>query len=415
MYWYSGREKLKKHFLSRVILSVYKLLENKLNFRSLKMKIAIILFLLFVLSYVPANAGQNQKEDKAIVKSLFGKMEDGRDVYEYTLKNKKGAEIKVINYGAAIVSLTAPNRNGKYEDIVFGYDNLDGYIKGTYFFGAVVGRYANRIAKGKITLEGKTYQLSVNDGENELHGGKVGFDKVFWDAKTFQGKQGPSIELTYVSPDGDMGYPGKVTLHVTYTLTNNNELKVYYEGTTDKTTILNPSQHSYFNLSGNPNTTILAEQIKINADAFTPVDKGLIPTGKIEKVAGTPLDFRKLTTIGARINDKYEQLELGKGYDFNWVLNNYTGKVREAADVYDPESGRYMQVFTDQPGLQFYSGNFLNGKQAGKGGVAYQFRSALALEAQHYPDSPNEPKWPSVVLKPGQVYKQTTIYKFSTK
>jgi aldose 1-epimerase len=363
---------------------------------------------------VPTNAGVNQKQDNAAEKSLFGKLKDGREVYEFTLKNKNGVEMKVINYGATIVSLKVPDRKGKYDDVVFGYDNLDGYVNGSNYFGAVVGRYANRIAKGKITLEGKTYQLSVNDGENELHGGKIGFDKVVWDAKTLQGKQGPSIELTYVSPDGEMGYPGKVTLHVTYTLTNDNSLKIYYEGTTDKTTILNPSQHTYFNLSGNPDNTILSDQIKINADTFTPVDKGLIPTGKIEKVTGTPLDFKKLTLIGARINDKNEQLELGKGYDFNWVLNNYNGKVREAADLYNPESGRYMQVLTDQPGLQFYSGNFLNGK-AGKGGVAYKFRSALALEAQHFPDSPNEPKWPSVVLKPGQVYKQTTIYKFSTK
>jgi aldose 1-epimerase len=379
------------------------------------MKKTVFLFLFLALFYVPTNAGVNQKQDEAAVKSLFGKLKDGREVYEFTLKNKKGAEMKVITYGAAIVSLTVPDRKGKYEDVVFGYDNLDGYLQGTYYFGAVVGRFANRIDKGKITLEGKTYQLSVNDGPNELHGGKIGFDKVVWDAKTFQGKQGPSIELTYVSPDGEMGYPGKVTIHVTYTLTNDNSLKVYYEGTTDKTTILNPSQHTYFNLSGNPNNTILTDQIKINADGFTPVDKGLIPTGKIEKVAGTPLDFKKLTAIGDRINDKNEQMEFGKGYDFNWVLNNYNGKVREAAAVYNPESGRYMQVLTDQPGLQFYSGNFLNGLQAGKGGVAYKFRSALALEAQHFPDSPNKPKWPSVVLKPGQVYKQTTIYKFSTK
>jgi aldose 1-epimerase len=379
------------------------------------MKITLILALTVVFSIITVLGRSIIKDEQNIEKKSFGKLNDGREVFIYTLKNKPGAEVKIINYGATIVSLTMPDRNGKYADIVLGYDNLDGYVKGTAYFGAVVGRYANRIAKGKIILDGKTYQLSVNEGENELHGGKVGFNKVLWKAEPMETKQGPALKLTYVSPNGEMGYPGTVTLHVTYTLTNNNELKVQYEGTTDKTTILNPSQHSYFNLSGNPRNTILSDVLQINANEYTPIDKEFIPTGKIEKVSGTPLDFRKPTVIGARINDNFEQLKLAKGYDFNWVLNNYNGKVREVANVYDPTSGRYMQVFTDQPGLQFYSGNFLDGTQIGKGGIAYKFRSGLALEAQHYPNSPNEPKWPSVVLKPGQVYRQTTIYKFSTK
>lgn len=350
-----------------------------------------------------------------ILKNEFGLLNDGSKVYIYTLQNKLGAEVKITNFGATVVSLKMPDRNGKYEDIVLGYDSLASYVNGTSYFGAIVGRYANRISMGEITLDGKTYQLSVNEGGNQLHGGKIGFNKVLWNVKTFNDKDGPSIKLTYVSPDGDQGYPGKVTLNVTYTLTNNNELKIYYEGTTDKTTILNPSHHSYFNLSGDFTKTILKHQLRINADSFTPINNEFIPTGKIEKVENTPLDFHRPTAIGTHINDDFEQLKFAKGYDFNWVLNNYNKKVREVADVYEPTSGRYMQVFTDQPGLQFYSGNFLNGTEIGKHGIHYNFRTGFCLEAQHFPDSPNEPKWPSVVLKPGQVYRQATIYKFSAK
>jgi len=379
------------------------------------MKILSIILLAAGLSFVTVYAQKADFHNQKISIAIFGKLADGREVYVYTLRNNKGAEAKIINYGATVVSLTAADKNGKYADVVLGYDNLEGYVNGSSYFGAIVGRYANRIAKGKFTLDGKTYQLSVNEGENQLHGGKVGFNKMLWKARSLNVKQGQALELTCVSPDSDQGCPGKVTLKVTYTLTNNNELKVNYEGRTDKTTILNPSQHSYFNLTGDPHNTILSHEVKINADAFTPVNKELIPTGKIEKVESTPLDFRKPAAIGARINEDNGQLKLGNGYDFNWVLNNYNGKVREAADVYDPSTGRYLQVFTDQPGLQFYSGNFLDGTQIGKGGVAYKFRTGFAMEAQHFPDSPNEPEWPSVVLKPGQIYRQTTIYKFSTK
>ncbi len=350
-----------------------------------------------------------------IEKSVFGKLEDGREVYMYTLKNKLGAEAKIITYGATVVSLTAPDRTGKYSDIVLGYDSLSGYERGTSFFGAIVGRYANRIAKARFTLDGKTYQLSANEVENQLHGGKVGFNKVLWESESFESKLGPAVKLTLVSPDGDQGYPGTVTLHVTYTLTNDNELRIDYEGTTDKPTIVNPSQHSYFNLTGVLTNTILNHELKINADTYTPIDKESIPIGMIEKVANTPLDFRKMTPIGAHVNDDFEQLKLAKGFDFNYVLNNFNGKVREVADVYEPKTGRHMQVLTNEPGIQFYSGNFLDGTQIGKNGVAYQYRTGFCLEAQHYPNSPNEPMWPSVVLKPGQTYRQTTIYKFSTK
>lgn len=379
------------------------------------MKKIISLFIIVILSF-PNNYGQTTKKDSQMIeKKAFGKLKDGSEVYMFTLRNKSGAEVKIINYGATVVSLTAPDRSGKYADVVLGYDSLDGYVNGSSYFGAIVGRYANRIAKGKFNLNGKSYQLSVNEGENQLHGGKIGFNKVLWAAETLKSKLGPAVKLTYVSPNGDQGYPGKVTLHVTYTLTNNNELKINYEGTTDKTTILNPSHHSYFNLTGNFSNTILNHQLNINADSYTPIDKEFIPTGKIDKVENTPLDFRKPAAIGERINDNFEQLKIARGYDFNWVLNNYNGKVREVADAYEPTTGRYMQVFTDQPGLQFYSGNFLDGKTIGKNGAAYQFRTGFCLEAQHYPDSPNEPKWYSVVLKPGQVYRQTTIYKFSVK
>ena len=376
----------------------------------------LLLFILAAAFSLSISFAQQKKINEPMIqKSLFGKMKDGKEVYEYTLHNKRGAEIKIITYGARVVSLTMPDRKGKYADIVLGYDNLQSYVKSTDYFGSIVGRYANRIGKAEITLNGKTYKLSANENGNELHGGKMGFSEVVWNAKPHETKAGPALELTLISPDGDQGYPGKMTVHVTYTLLNNNELKIQYEATTNKETVINLSHHSYFNLSGDPHNTILNELLKINANEFTPIDKESIPTGKIEKVAGTPLDFRKPTAIGARINDNFEQLKLAHGYDFNYVLNNYNGKVREVADVYDPSSGRYMQVFTDQPGIQFYSGNYLNGTQIGKDGIAYQQHAGLCLEAQHYPDSPHEPKWPSVILKPGQVYHQTTIYKFSTK
>jgi len=379
------------------------------------MKRIIYLFIALVIPFVTIIGQTNKKDHAMIEKSLFGKLKDGKEVYMYTLKNKPGATVKIITYGATVVSLTAPDRNGKYADIALGYDNLEGYENGTAYLGAIAGRYANRIADAKFTLDGKTYQLSANDGKNQLHGGKIGFSKDLWTAKSFESKSGPALELTLISPDGDQGYPGEVTLHVTYTLTNDNELRIDYIGTTNKPTILNPTNHTYFNLTGIFTNTILNHEVKINADYYTPIDKESIPTGKIDKVANTPLDFLKLTPIGSRINDNFEQLKLAHGYDFNYVLNNYNGKVREAADVYEPTTGRYLQIFTDEPGLQFYTGNFLNGTPLGKNGVAYIFRTGFAMEAEHYPDSPNEPKWPSVVLNPGQTYRQTTIYKFSAK
>jgi aldose 1-epimerase len=348
-----------------------------------------------------------------IEKKLFGKLPDGKEVHQYTLTNSSGSKVTIISYGAIITSIIVPNRNGKFEDVVLGYDTLQGYINDKTFLGSIVGRYGNRIGKGQFQLEGKTYQLATNNGENHLHGGIVGYNKKLWDAEAIEGHE-PALTLTLVSPDGEEGYPGTVTLVVTYTLTNKNELRVDYKGTTDKTTILNPTQHSYFNLSGTLSQTILDHRISIEADSFTIVDKGQIPTGQIMSVANTPLDFRTIKAIGAHIDEKYEQLQIGRGYDNNWVLRNFDGKVRKVAEVEEPHSGRVMIVHTDQPGIQFYSGNSL-GETKGKNGVTYKRRTGFCLEAQGYPDSPNKPEFPSVVLKPGDIYKQTTIYQFLTR
>jgi aldose 1-epimerase len=345
--------------------------------------------------------------------TLFGKLPDGREVHQYTLENRSGVAVQVIDYGATVTSLKVPNRNGKMEDVVLGYDSLQAYIDGTAYFGAIVGRYGNRIGKGRFQLDGKDYQLTINDGENHLHGGKTGFNKVLWEAKSGSSEEA-SLQLRYVSRGGEEGYPGTVTLRVTYTLTDKNELKIDYEGTTDQPTILNPTQHSYFNLSGSFGT-ILDHLLMIDADGITPVDKGLIPTGQIEKVANTPMDFRTPMAIGAHINDRNEQIAFGKGYDHNWVLRGGAGKVRKVAELYEAGSGRMMTVLTDQAGLQFYSGNFLDGSAKGKNGVAYNHRSGLCLEAQAFPDTPNKPQFPSVTLRPGQKYRQTTIYQFWTK
>jgi aldose 1-epimerase len=354
----------------------------------------------------------NRKAQPSMKTTVFGKLPDGREVHQYALSNGAGMTVQIIDYGAAITSMFVPDRNGKVADVVLGYDSIDGYIDGTAYFGAIVGRYGNRIGKGQFQLDGKQYQVTVNDGENHLHGGKIGFNKVLWDA-TILGDS--SIRLQYVSRDGEEGYPGTATLKVTYTLTDKNELRVEYEGTADQPTILNPTQHSYFNLSGSFNNTILDHLLMIEADGITPVDKGLITTGQIAGVANTPMDFRTPMAIGAHINDQDEQLVFGKGYDHNWVLKGAAGRVRKVAELYEEASGRMMTVFTDQPGLQFYSGNFLDGSAKGKNGIAYQQRTGLCLETQAFPDTPNKPQFPSVTLRPGQTYRQTTIYQFSTK
>lgn len=359
-------------------------------------------------------AATTKKVQPSVAESEFGTLDDGSKVTLYTLTNASGAEAKISSFGAIVVSLKVPDREGKLRDVVLGYDDLGSYVKDKDFFGATVGRYGNRIGGGKFTLDGKTYQLSQNNGPNHLHGGTQGFFKKQWKGEPIKGKE-PGVKLTYVSKDGEEGYPGTVTMTVTFSLTRQNGLRIDYLGTTDKPTILNPTHHGYFNLSGDPTRTILDQELMIAADKTTPVDAGLIPTGKLADVAGTPMDFRKPTKIGARIDTKDEQLGFGKGYDHNWVLSSPSKKVRKVAELYDPSSGIAMQILTDQPGLQFYSGNFLNGTIHGKGGVAYQLRTAVCLEPQDFPDAPNHPNFPSAVLRPGQRYHQTTIYQFSAR
>jgi aldose 1-epimerase len=354
---------------------------------------------------------------KSIEKSAYGKTPDGTEVSLFTLTNAKGMQALITNFGGIVVSLKVPDKQGKLADVVLGYDSLDGYLENPSYFGAIIGRYGNRIAHGRFELDGKTYTLAKNNGENSLHGGKTGFNKVVWTPRAFESKDGPSLELKYLSKDGEEGYPGDLHVTVTYTLTNTNELKIDYAATTDKTTVVNLTNHSYFNLTGTPEKDILEHVLMINADRFTPVDSGLIPTGELKPVAGTPFDFRKPTAVGARIGSDDEQLKLGGGYDHNFVLNSAPkrGGLTLAARVLEPRSGRVLEVWTTEPGIQFYTSNFLNGSIKGKGGIAYQKHAALCLETQHFPDSPNHPKFPTTTLKPGEKYHTVTVYKFSAK
>ncbi|GAA0567532.1 aldose epimerase family protein [Rhizomicrobium electricum] len=346
----------------------------------------------------------------AITKAPFGKTADGKAVDLYTLTGKNGFEAKISTFGATLVSLKVPDKNGKLANVVLGFDTVKPYVDGVPFYGATIGRYGNRIALGKFTLDGKPVQLTVNDGPNSLHGGK-GFDKRLWTAQPVESKQGPALKLTYVSADGEEGYPGQLTVHVTYAVKADNSLAISYEATTTKPTVVNLTNHSYFNLTGDPKNTILNHLLTLKADRITPVDKTLIPTGELRPVKGTPFDFTKATAIGARIGANDEQLKFGRGYDHNWVLTSGGGKLATAAILEDPTSGRVMEVKTTEPGIQFYSGNFMDGKPAGKGTV-YNHRTGLCLETQHFPDSPNKPKFPSTVLKPGQTYHSETVLVF---
>ena len=379
------------------------------------MKKTLIYLLTITILFSLYSCQSNKKVESMIEKKLFGKLADGSEVYEYTLTNANGMKARIINYGAIVVSLEVPDKSGKLGDVILGYDNLEGYVNDKSYQGSIVGRYGNRIGKGKFVLDGNEYQLEINDGENHLHGGSKGFFQALWTAEPGESTTDPALKLTYKSPDGEMGYPGNVTVEVVYTVTNDNELKIEYSGVTDKTTILNPTHHSYFNLTGDPTKTILDHELMINADKTTEVGAGLIPTGKLSDVENTPMDFRTSTKIGARVDAEDAQLKLGLGYDHNWVLNNYNKQIQKVVELYDPSTGRLMEVLTDQPGMQFYSGNFLNGTIKGKKGITYQHRTGLCLEAQLFPDSPNKPEFPSSTLKPGETYKQQTIYKFSTK
>jgi len=350
-----------------------------------------------------------------VEKKEFGKLKDGRSVRLFILKNANGATAEIIEFGATIISLKMPDRDSKYEDVILGYDSLLGYIHDDFYFGAIVGRYGNRIRKGRFSLAGKEYQLPLNNDENHLHGGAVGFHKLLWQGEVVNFASGSAVKFRIVSPDGDQGYPGTVILDVTYILTDNNELRIEYTGVTDKQTILNPTNHTYFNLSGSPKNDILDHELMIRAKYITPVTEELIPTGEFANVENTAFDFRKPSVIGGRIDTDDTQLKYGMGYDHNWVLNDYNKQVRLIASLSESESGRYMEVYTDQPGIQFYSGNFLDGSIRGKNGIKYKFRTGLCLETQHYPDSPNRPEFPSVTLKPGEQYKQTTTFSFSVK
>ena len=345
-----------------------------------------------------------------VSKADFGKMPDGTAVDIYTLTNEHGLEARISTYGGAVVSMKTPDRNGKMADIVQGFDTLEGYLNPKEpYFGALIGRYGNRIGHAKFTLDGKQFNLVANDGVNTLHGGAKGFDKAVW-----AGRQLPDggLELTHTSPDGDQGFPGTLKATVQYHLTADNELKIDYSATTDKNTVINLTNHSYWNLKGAGNGTILDHVLTIKASKFTPVDAGLIPTGELKPVAGTPFDFMKPIAVGARIDQKDEQLKLGNGYDHNFVLDRPGTALALAARVDEPISGRTLYVETTEPAVQFYTGNFLDGTLKGKGGQVYPFRAALCLETQHYPDSPNKPSFPSTELKPGQTYKSTTVYRF---
>ncbi len=358
--------------------------------------------------------GPSEKSADSITKKSFATTPDGMQTDIYTLVNSNGIEAQVTNFGATLVSLKVPDKNGKLDDVVLGFDNLKDYIEHRNFFGAIVGRYGNRIAKGKFTLDGVEYTLAVNNGLNHLHGGIKGFDRVVWDAKIIPAPDGQALQLTYVSKDMEEGYPGNLTAVITYSLTNDNGIKIEYEATTDKKTVLNLTNHSYFNLKNAGD--ILDHVITINADKITPVDEGLIPTGELQSVDGTPFDFRNPTAIGARIDADDQQIQFGGGYDHNFVLNK-EGEVKLslAARVSEPTTGRVMEVYTTEPGLQFYTGNFLDGSVTGKYGRVYEKRNAFCLETQHFPDSPNKPEFPSTVLEPGQKYSTVTIYKFSVE
>jgi aldose 1-epimerase len=375
-------------------------------------------WLCFILAIIAAACGAPPPETATatppmpqVTRAPFGKTADGTAVDVLTLKNANGVEVQAITYGGIITSLKTPDRRGAIGDIVLGFDSIDGYLKGHPYFGAIIGRYGNRIAGGRFTIDNQVYKLATNNGPNHLHGGDRGFDKHVWQATSLKGRN--AVMFSRTSPDGEEGYPGALTVEVTYVLTDSNELIVEYLAKTDKPTHVNLTQHSYFNLAGSGD--ILGHELSIDADRYTPVSAALIPTGELAPVDGTPFDFRKPAAIGARINDAHPQIVNGKGYDHNWVLNGAAGQMRIVARVFEPKSGRTLEVSTSEPGMQFYAGNFLDGSITGKGGQAYTQRSGFCLETQHYPDTPNQPDFPATLLKPGQEYRTATVFKFGTR
>jgi len=366
----------------------------------------IILFIMIIAGCIP---GDQKGKNMSITKETFGKSVDGREVYLFTLVNINGLKAKITNYGGIVTSLLVPDRNGQLSDVVLGYDKFDDYLKSSPYFGAIVGRYGNRIAGGKFSLDGIEYLLAKNNGENHLHGGIKGFDKQVWNAEAFKNKDGVGVKLWYRSNDGEEGYPGNLDVKVIYYLTNKNELTISYEAVTDKPTPLNITHHGYFNLAGAGNGDILRHELKINAGKYAVIDQTLIPTGELRDVRGTPMDFLVPHAIGERM------AQVEGGYDHNFILDNFSSKLQLAATVFEPQSGRYMEVHTTEPGMQFYSGNFLDGSNIGKGGKPYRKHYGFCLETQHFPDSPNHPEFPDVILRPGSTYLQFTVYSFEVR
>lgn len=380
------------------------------------MKKTVYIFAQLIFVFLMACSSNTDQTQKASISSQsFGKLPSGEEVTQFIMTNESGMEMSVITYGGIITSLTAPDKSGEYEDIVLGFDNLEGYLQeGVPYFGAIIGRYGNRIAKGKFTLDSTEYDLAINNIGNHLHGGLRGFDKVNWSAKEVEFADGIALELSYLSVDGEEGYPGNLQTTVTYKLGNDNSLLVDYTATTDKKTVVNLTQHSYFNLSAMENT-VLDHQLMVNADRFIPVDSTLIPTGELRPVEGTPFDFTEMKKIGADINQENQQLTYGLGYDHCWVLNEGAGEMDLAAKVYEPTSGRTLEVYTTEPGIQVYTGNFLDGTLTGKNNKVYEKRYGLCLETQHFPDSPNQPAFPSTELNAGETYQTQTKFLFGVK
>tara|TARA_Y100001935_G_scaffold193913_1_gene162023 strand:- start:41933 stop:43126 length:1194 start_codon:yes stop_codon:yes gene_type:complete len=391
---------LNKKLNIKVSPTMKKMFANRIKINSM------LLILLSAVMLVSACQNKNTEVNRKATVEEFGKMPDGTPVQLYTLENASGMQVSITNYGGTVTSIVVPDKEGIMENVVLGFDNLDDYLAGTPYFGAIIGRYGNRIGKATFSLDGETYELNANDGDNHLHGGNVGFDKVLWNAEIGDNN---TITFSYLSEDGEEGYPGNLDITVVYTLTDANELKIDYEAVTDKATPVNLTNHSYFNLSGDPESLILDHELMMDADGYTPVDAGLIPTGEIAEVEGTPFDFTEPYEIGARIDD------VEGGYDHNWVLNESAEEMPVVATLHDPQTGRFMEVLTTEPGLQFYSGNFLDGTLTGSDGSVYNKHAALCLETQHFPDSPNKPEFPSTILNPGETYSTSTIYRFSTK
>jgi aldose 1-epimerase len=376
-----------------------------------------IILSLMILSLVFSACTSSKKTVQLFPKSNFDTIFNGKKVSVYTLKNANGMTAQITNYGARLVDLWVPDKDGIFRDVIWGFENISGYLHATDMFaGPIVGRYGNRIGKGQFKLDGKSYQLTLNNNGNHLHGGINGFYKKVWDARPFKNDKGEdAIELSYLSPSHEEGYPGNLKIKVIYAITANNELTINYEATTDSATIINPTSHVYFNLHGTTAQSTNSHIVTINADRYTPTDSMLIPTGEIASVENTPLDFRSPTAVGKRINDNFPALKYGKGYDHNFILNKKAGEISLAATVYEPATGIVMKVRTDQPALQFYSGNFMDGKDTGKRGDKHNYRTGVAFEAQNYPDAPNHANFPSAVLKPGQTYRQSSIYSFEVK